>query len=76
MAAMTVDDGFINNLPTGLAYELSVSKDLNPGNGITTFDANRIDDHVDGLLLTSPYKIIAADADADGHVTQADVDMR
>lgn len=49
-------------------------KDINPLNGVTTYDLSLISKHILGLeMLDSPYKIIAADANQDGKVTTFDV---
>ena len=63
------------NLATNAAYEIEPLKNINVANGLTTFDLNRIDDHINGgNPITSPYKLIAADATNDGQITQADID--
>ena len=76
------DDWFVNtdgngdysfNVPQGDTYTIDPSSDLNPLNGVSTFDVVLISKHVAGeLLFTSPYQIIAADADCDNSVELID----
>lgn len=57
-------------------YNTSVtpSKSINPSNGVTTYDLVLISKHILGIEpLSSPYKLIAADANLDGAVTTADI---
>ena len=61
-------------IPTGNAYTVSPTKDMNDGNGVSTFDIVLISKHILGLeMLDSPYKIIAADVNQSGSVTTFDV---
>ena len=49
-------------------------KDSNPLNGVTTYDLVLISQHILGLSdLSSPYKLIAADVNADGQITTFDI---
>jgi Cohesin domain/HYR domain/Secretion system C-terminal sorting domain len=62
------------NIPTGGNYTITPQKDINHINGISTYDVYLINRHILGLqLLTSPYKIIAADVTKDNKITTADV---
>ncbi len=62
------------NLPIGLGYEVIPEKNIDPLNGITTFDLVLIKRHILGMdTLDTPYKIIAADANGSGTVTTADI---
>ncbi len=55
-------------------YAVSVYQNSNAQDGVTTFDLSLIQRHILNIdPLTSPYKIIAADANNSGHVTVADV---
>ncbi len=57
-------------------YESTVtpSKNINPQNGVTSYDLVQIQKHILGQqLLDSPYRIIAADASQDGKVTAYDI---
>jgi hypothetical protein len=57
-------------------YDFSVtpSKNDDPLNGITEEDLTQIANHILGTEpFDSPYKIIAADANQDGHVTTLDI---
>lgn len=50
------------------------SKTINPSNGVTTYDLVLISKHILGIApISSPYKLIAADANFDGAVTTADI---
>lgn len=58
----------------GGSYTLTPSKDLDPSNGVTTFDIVFVRQHVLGSSpLNSPYKIIAADVNGDNNVTTFDI---
>jgi len=57
-------------------YNLTVTptKNINPLNGVSTYDLVLISKHILGITpLDSPWKIIAADANQDGKVTTADI---
>ena len=54
------------NLATNNDYSVLPSKDINPSNGISTFDLVLLTRHILGLeQLNSPYKMIAADVNED-----------
>lgn len=60
-------------VPEGDTYTIDPSKDDNPLFGVTTFDVVLIARHIDGIVqFTSPYQIIAADADGSNSVTLND----
>ncbi|MBK8921142.1 MAG: carboxypeptidase regulatory-like domain-containing protein [Saprospirales bacterium] len=62
------------NLPAGLNYTVTPERDTNDVNGVTTFDLSLINKHVLGLdTLDSPWKILAADANASNSVSTVDV---
>jgi hypothetical protein len=74
--AMTSTDGDFqfNSLVAGGDYSVVPSKDVDPLNGVTTFDLVLISKHILGSqLLGSPYKIIAADANNSKTVTTFDL---
>jgi len=55
-------------------YTITPHLDLNPANGVTTWDLVLITRHILGIgPLESPYKIIAADANKSGTVTTIDM---
>ncbi|TAK48040.1 MAG: hypothetical protein EPO28_01505 [Saprospiraceae bacterium] len=55
-------------------YTVTPFKDMNPLNGVTTFDLVLISRHILGTgLLGSPYKLIAADVNKSGTITTADL---
>lgn len=57
----------------GTGFSISLIKNVNPGNGVTTFDAVLLTKHILGTsMLNSPYKIIAADANHSNSVTTLD----
>jgi Dockerin type I domain len=61
-------------LRAGFSLEIRPSKLDNPLNGVTTYDLVLIHKHILGIeLLDSPYKLLAADANADGKVSLADI---
>jgi hypothetical protein len=65
-------------LVAGSSYEITPSKsnDTLKANGITGLDVVLIQRHILGtLLLSSPYKIIAADVNNSGTVTTADINL-
>ncbi|MCB9356418.1 MAG: hypothetical protein H6575_17785 [Lewinellaceae bacterium] len=58
----------------GYHTQMKPSKDINPLNGVTTYDLALIQKHILGIKpFDSPYTIIAADANQDGQVTTADI---
>ncbi|MCB0707764.1 MAG: hypothetical protein KDC34_20760 [Saprospiraceae bacterium] len=60
--------------PKGFDYILTPLLDVNPTNGVTTYDIVLISQHIlDVNLLDSPYKIIAADANHSGTVSTLDI---
>ncbi|MEK7257913.1 MAG: cohesin domain-containing protein, partial [Bacteroidota bacterium] len=76
-ASMSMSDTFGNygcpNLPVGGSYEITPKKLTNPAESITTVDLIAMSRHLLGIEpLESPYRLIAADADADGTITLAD----
>ncbi len=67
-------DFLIEEVATCEYYTITPEKDVNALNGVTTYDLVNIIQHaLDVEYLDSPYKIIAADANADGQVTTFDV---
>jgi photosystem II stability/assembly factor-like uncharacterized protein len=62
------------NTPGCATYTLSPFRNDNPLNGLTTFDLVLISKHILGLEpLSSPYKMIAADANRSGSITTFDI---
>lgn len=62
------------NLPVNNTYNIRPEKDINAENGISTFDLFLITKHILAEdTLDSPYKIIAADVNNSGSVTNFDV---
>ena len=70
-----LDGSFIfDQVLEGEDYSVVPSLDLDPDNGVTTFDVVLITRHILGIeSLDSPYKIIAADANNSGSVSTLDV---
>ncbi len=61
-------------LATGGNYVVTPEKDINPLNGVSTFDLVKISQHIlEVESLSSPYKIISADINNDGNVTTFDL---
>lgn len=55
-------------------YTIAVEKDINPSNGVSTFDLVLMRKHILGIqLLSSPYKMIAADVNNSGGITTLDM---
>jgi len=73
---MTDADGeytFENN-PLNVNYEISAMKDVDYLNGVSTLDLVLIQKHLLGLEeLDSPYKLIAADINADNDIKSGDL---
>ncbi len=66
--------GCLCNINTAGNYKVKPEKDDNPLNGVTTYDLVLISKHILGIEpLTSPYKMIAADANKSGSITTFDV---
>lgn len=61
-------------VPTGSGFSIKPFRSDDPLNGVSTFDLFLINKHVLGLeLLSSPYKIIAADANRSNTVSTFDI---
>ncbi len=67
-------EGISHLAHTGSEFAVTPSKNINPLNGVSTYDLVLIQKHILGIeLLDSPWKIIAADANQDGKVTTLDI---
>ncbi|MEM6320708.1 MAG: T9SS type A sorting domain-containing protein [Bacteroidota bacterium] len=63
-----------DQLPTQSNYTVAPEKNMNPLNGVSTFDLVLISKHILGLKkLDSPYKHIAADVNNSGTITAYDL---
>ncbi len=63
-----------NALPVDPTYTLSAKKDVNPLNGVSTFDLVKMSKHILNVApFTSPYDWIAGDINHNGQVTTFDV---
>jgi len=61
-------------LTTGADYTVTPVKDMNPLNGVSTFDLVLISKHILGITtFDSPYKHIAADVNKSGSITAFDM---
>jgi len=61
-------------MPGSLQYEVTVSKDNNPLNGINSLDVVTITQHLIGKkALNSPYKKISADVNKDKKISSVDI---
>ncbi|MFK7810134.1 MAG: cohesin domain-containing protein, partial [Saprospiraceae bacterium] len=61
-------------LPFGYNYEVTPSLNLDPLNGVSTYDLVLISKHILGITaLDSPYKQIAADVNKSGSITTFDM---
>ncbi|MEL6867687.1 MAG: T9SS type A sorting domain-containing protein, partial [Bacteroidota bacterium] len=73
---MTDQNGWYNfdDLPIDQNYSIRPEKDINPLNGVSTYDLVLISRHILGVeLLDSPYKMIAADVNRSGSLTTFDL---
>jgi hypothetical protein len=72
---MTVADGIYDfNVPMGGDFTLVPANDIEPLNGVTTFDLVKISKHILNIeALDSPYKMIAADANNSQTITTLDL---
>jgi len=65
---------FASPLFESLHYAIVPEKDQNPLNGVSTYDLTLISKHILGIeAITSPYRLIAADANRSGSVTTFDI---
>jgi hypothetical protein len=65
---------FSNALPLASAYTVTPLKDDQHANGVSTYDLVLISKHILGLEpLSSPYKMIAADANKSNSITTFDI---
>lgn len=63
-----------SDIPTGMAYILRPENNANWLNGVTTYDLVLISKHILGTEpMTSPYSMLAADANRSGSVTTFDI---
>ena len=64
----------LKDVPAGADYTLSPKRDFDILNGISTFDLVLLNRHILGFqAITSPYKLIAADANRSGTISTYDV---
>ncbi|MEI6408923.1 MAG: HYR domain-containing protein [Bacteroidota bacterium] len=74
---MTDQDGsyhFSNAVPMFSNLTVTPTKDDNPLNGVSTYDLVLISKHILGIEpLSTPYKMIAADANMSGSITTFDI---
>jgi len=71
----TGTDGYFQfELATGADYTVTPLKDINPLNGVSTFDLVLISKHILGITtFDSPYKYVAADVNKSGSITAFDM---
>lgn len=63
-----------DDLPEGVDYSITPFLDEKHNNGVTTFDLIIISKHILGVApITSPYKLIAADADNSKNISTLDL---
>ena len=63
-----------NAVPVDPNYILSAKKDVNPLNGVSTFDLVKMSKHILNVQpFTNPYDFIAADINHNGNVTTFDI---
>jgi len=62
------------NLQVGNTFMVDPAKDINPLNGVSTYDLVLISQHILGVSpLASPYQLIAADVNNSGSVSTFDI---
>ena len=67
-------DYMFNNLPGGSAYMVTPQLDEDPLNGVSTLDLVILKKHIlNTQVITSPYKLIAADANNSGSISTLDL---
>ncbi len=72
----TVDDGIynLNGLPIANDYTIAPTKDVNPLNGVSTFDLVRMSKHILNVQpFTTGYEYLAADINNNKQVTTFDI---
>ena len=68
------DGAFEFLLSTGGDYTITPEKDINPLNGVSTYDLVQISKHILGITpFDTPYKYIAADVNKSGSITAFDM---
>ncbi len=68
------EGGFhFEKIQPGQSVAVTPAKDVNPLNGVSTFDLSLISRHVLGQKPLTPLKLIAADINRNGHVTTGDI---
>jgi hypothetical protein len=73
---LTNEEGafLINQVATGYDYTLSPESNLDPMDGVTTFDLVLMSKHILGIqAFDSPYQVIAADINNSGSVSSLDL---
>jgi len=69
-----VNGAYIFQLDQGKDYTISAERDMDPLNGVSTFDLVLLRKHIVGTQeLTSPYDLIAADINKSGDITAFDM---
>ncbi len=62
------------NMQVGNTFMIDPAKDINPLNGVSTYDLVLISQHILAVTpLTSPYQMIAADVNNSGSITTFDI---
>ena len=68
------DGQFLFNMENGGDYTVTPVKDINPLNGVSTFDLVLISKHILGITtFDSPYKYVAADVNQSSTITAFDM---
>ncbi len=75
VGVMTNSQGManFNNLPSATSYTITPSKDINPLNGITTYDLVLMSGYILQTIDLDPYQVIAGDVNKDGKVSTFDL---
>jgi hypothetical protein len=76
MSVLTDENGnfSFSGLPIASNACITATKEINPTNGVNTFDNVLISRHILGIQpLDSPYKLIAADANKSGTISTFDI---
>jgi hypothetical protein len=69
------DGNYELNIPASGTFTVTPIKNINRMNGVTAADATRIQQHLSGVLLATPYKKVAADVNRNGFITTQDANL-
>jgi hypothetical protein len=69
-----IDGNYNFDVPMGSLIKIEPTKDINDVNGVSTIDLIILQKHITGMeVLSSPYRMIAADVNRDGFINALDL---